>query len=105
MTSMLDKLTVPIDPENSVIITRVENGFQVARFEEWSYREEGEAKGRMKTFVFNFQEAFDNTESYYECVADTLWTALEELCVTNSKHNSHRINILVEDQRDEDISC
>jgi len=35
-------------------------------------------------------------------VEDTLWTMLEELDVYNSKHNSHRINILVEDQRDED---
>jgi len=102
MAGMIDHLTVPIDPANSVIVTRVENGFQVTRFEEWDYYEEGDVKGRMRTLVFNYQEAFDNTENFFKCVEDTLWTMLEELDVYNSKHNSHRINILVEDQRDED---
>jgi len=81
------------DPDATVIIEAVSNGFRVTRFSRYDDSNEVYSIDS----VIESQEP-DSIRPDFEAVEKLLWRILEDLEIYNSKHYGKRLNIEVVDQ-------
>ena len=84
---------------NDITIKIIENGYEVITPEEITGENDYVSEvDKITAFTFENDES-DYSKSHCEAMQDLLYKVMSELAFYNSKHNPYRINIEIEEQK------